>query len=260
MEENRVTETGQLKLEITVKKILRVLSIMITIFYFCPTFLVSCSGQKVEISAWTVTKGISMYGSTVVKPHLIMLVCMLLPIAIFALLFLKKFTEKQTAAIICACSGIDLIIWLVFRATVKKYVEESYCSFKTTGWYVINVILLILIIGIAVLILLGKINMDLDLKAVLTSKEIKDALNQVSANVSQMSSTVSQIAGNVANNIESKNVKNAIGYCAKCGKPITYGSKFCISCGTPVPQSMIDEAEAAKRAKEQEESEDKAEA
>ena len=179
MEENRVTETGQLKLEITVKKILRVLSIMITIFYFCPTFLVSCSGQKVEISAWTVTKGISMYGSTVVKPHLIMLVCMLLPIAIFALLFLKKFTEKQTAAIICICSGIDLIIWIVFRATVKKYVEESYCSFKTTGWYVINVILLILIVGITVMILLGKINMDLDLKAALTSKEIKDALNQV---------------------------------------------------------------------------------
>ena len=36
MEENRVTETGQLKLEITVKKILRVLSIMITIFCWFP--------------------------------------------------------------------------------------------------------------------------------------------------------------------------------------------------------------------------------
>ena len=45
--------------------------------------------------------------------------------------------------------------------------------------------------------------------------------------------------------------EDIIGYCAKCGKPITYGHKFCISCGTPVPESMIAEAEAARKAAEE---------
>ena len=60
------------------------------------------------------------------------------------------------------------------------------------------------------------------------------------------------MAGNVAGNIRKRTMKeDIIGYCAKCGKPITYGHKFCISCGTPVPESMIAEAEAARKAAEE---------
>lgn len=61
------------------------------------------------------------------------------------------------------------------------------------------------------------------------------------------------MAGDVTENIGNRKPKEKpIGYCQKCGKPISYGSRFCTSCGTPVPESMIAEAEAAKMTAEAE--------
>lgn len=83
-------------------------------------------------------------------------------------------------------------------------------------------------------------------------KDIHNAMGQMSDTVGHFSNTMSQMAGNVAGNIRKRTMKeDIIGYCAKCGKPITYGHKFCISCGTPVPESMIAEAEAARKAAEE---------
>lgn len=109
-----------------------------------------------------------------------------------------------------------------------------------------------LIILLTSLIVVGKLQMESDLIAVLSGKETQNALNQMSATMSQMSTAVTQWAGNVASNVNNRNkVKNPIGFCAKCGTPIGYGSHFCTSCGTPVPQSMIDEAEAARKEAEE---------
>ena len=94
--------------------------------------------------------------------------------------------------------------------------------------------------------------MQTDLMDCFSKKDIHNAMGQMSDTVGHFSNTMSQMAGNVAGNIRKRTMKeDIIGYCAKCGKPITYGHKFCISCGTPVPESMIAEAEAARKAAEE---------
>ena len=245
MENNR-------KIVITVKKVLKALSLICFVIVFCPTFLVSCSGQNMNVSVMTAIGGVSISGERVVAPHPIMLLCLIIPMAVFILLSIKKYTDKKNASIIAIGGGVDLIIWIIFRSGVKKAAEDIGFTFKTTGWYVINIIFLMLIILLTGLIVVGKLQMESDLIAVLSDKETKNALNQMSATMSQMSTAVTQWAGNVASNVNNRNkVKNPIGFCAKCGTPIGYGSHFCTSCGTPVPQSMIDEAEAARKEAEE---------
>lgn len=240
----------------TVKNIVRVFAILCVIFVFCPSFLVSCSGEEVGVNIMTAVGGVSAYGEKVVDPHPIMLICLLIPVVVLVLTFLKKFADRKTAGIILACTAGNLIIWLIFRASVKRVAEENYCSFETTGWYVINIIVMVLTILLSLLVVLGKMGMDMDLIVVVTGGGKQATLDQMSAAVNQMSGAVTQLAGNVASNIASNMhnrgpKENVIGYCAKCGSPIEYGCKFCISCGTPVPESMIAEAEAAKRAEEE---------
>ena len=253
MGENDLTQTTEKTSMFTIKNILRVLSLLCVVFVFCPSFLVSCSGQDLNVSVMTAVGGVeTTYGGRIVDPHPIMLICLLIPVASLVLLFIKKFTDNKTALIISACGLVDFIVWLIFRSSVKKVAEENYCSFKTTGWYVVNIIALILIMLLSALVVIAKIQMDADLITVFSNGGTKGALDQMSATMSQMSSAVSQLAGNVATNIGNKKQKeNAIGFCSKCGSPIAYGCKFCTSCGTPVPESMLAEAEAAKKAAEE---------
>jgi hypothetical protein len=249
----------------TVKNVIRVLALLCIVFVFCPSFLVSCSGQTVNVSVMTAVGGVEAYGETVVEPHLIMLVCLLIPVAVLVLLFLKNMAEKMSAGIILICSAIDFIIWIVFRAEVKKIAEENYCEFKTTAWFYINLVALVLIIILTVLVVASILQLESDLITSFTGNEKQRVLDQMSATVSQMTNTVSQIADNVAGNVTSnaggrpqKAKSDTIGYCAKCGSPIPYGCKFCTSCGTPVPESMIAEAEAARKAAEEAEAARKA--
>lgn len=252
MSENTVTNVSEKKSVFTIKKIMRILSLLCIIFVFCPSFLVSCSGQDMKVNVMTAVRGVSMYGDKVVEPHITMIVCLLIPIAVLVLLFIKKFNDKQTAGIILGCVAVDFIVWLIFRSSVKKFAEQNYCKFKTTGWYVINIIVMLLIIALSALVVLNKMAMDTDLTTVFSNPGTQDALNQMSNAVSQMSSTVTQLAGDVATNINNKIQKeNAIGFCSKCGAPISKGCKFCSSCGTPVPESMLAESEEAKNATEE---------
>lgn len=252
MVENDLKNVGDKKPIFMIKNIVRVFAVLGIIFVFCPSFLVSCSGQEVDVNVMTAVGGVSVYGEKVVDPHPVMLICLLIPAAVLALTVIKKFTEKKTAVIILACAAVDFVIWLIFRASVKKVADENYCDFKTTGWYVVNMIVLLLTMVTALLIFLQKISMDTDLKAFVAGGGHQDALNQMSAAVSQMSSAVTNLAGNAISGKRTKDAsENTIGFCAKCGSKIEYGCKFCMSCGTPVPESMIAEAEAAKKAAEE---------
>ncbi len=117
----------------------------------------------------------------------------------------------------------DTIIWFVFRTAVKKVAEENGCTFKTTAWFVINIIVLLLIVGLSILVLIKKIELETDLmtKSVVTNMGTK------------------------------KNQVEIIGYCEKCGGGIEDGFKFCTSCGTAVPETMIAEAEEKRLEEEQ---------
>jgi len=238
---------------VTVKNIIRVLSVIVTIIVFCPTFLVSCSGQTIDVSVMTAVGGLQSYGETVVEPHPVMLLALLLPVAILVVLFLKKLTDNNAALVTAICGAADLVVWIAFRAGVKKAAEDNYCSFKATGWFTFNIILLVLIIVLSILVVTKILQMQEDLIKRFSGAGAQNTLSQMSAAVSQMSNSVSQLAENVTANVNKNKIpkENIIGYCAKCGSPIVYDNRFCTSCGTPVPESMIAEAEAARKAAEE---------
>ena len=245
---NENTTINELKPFFTINKLLKVLSALCIIFVFCPAFLVSCSGEDIEVSVMTAVKGLSAYGETVSEPSPIMLVCLILPILILVVLSLKKIDSKKAALITMGCTIADVIVWLLFKTAVKEMAEENYCDFKVTGWYYINFVALLIMIVISLLIVINKLRMETDFLGGFSNAEVKSTLKQMSNSVGQMSETVSQIAGGVVSTIKEKSVKeDLIGYCSKCGKPIVYGCKFCMACGTAVPENILAEAEAAKK-------------
>lgn len=198
MEENKVTNaTPDRKPRFTVKNILRILTVLCMIFVFCPAFLVSCSGQDVNVNVMTAVEGVKAYGETVVKPQPLMLLCLLLPIAVMVLLFVKKFAEKLNSTIILGCTAVDLVIWFVFRGAVKKIAEENYCTFKTTPWFVLNVIAMLLIIIVNALILLGKMQMDTDLAVFLANGGAKEAIDGITKKVTQTTAADASKTGTV---------------------------------------------------------------
>ena len=148
----------------TVKTVLRVLALLAIIFVFCPSFLVSCSGQTKEISVMTAVGGLQTgSGEKVVDAHPIMLICLLIPAAILVLLFVNKLTEKKLSMTIAGTTVVDLIVWIIFRSKVKEVCESYYCGFETTAWYYINVIALIFMIVLSGAVFLNKMQLETNL-------------------------------------------------------------------------------------------------
>ena len=102
MENNR-------KIVITVKKVLKALSLICFVIVFCPTFLVSCSGQNMNVSVMTAVGGVSISGERVVAPHPIMLLCLIIPMAVFILLSIKKYTDRMQVVLYCTKQFADIV-------------------------------------------------------------------------------------------------------------------------------------------------------
>ena len=147
----------------TAGRLIRLLSIVCFIIVFCPTFMVSCSGQERGISVMTAVGGIESYGETVVEPHPIMLVCVLLPIAVFVLFTIRKPEEKKRSTAAAGCALADLFVWMYFRLAAKRIAAQNYCDFRSTGWYVLNMISLIGIAVLSVLIFMNRLTEDSDI-------------------------------------------------------------------------------------------------
>ena len=188
---------------VTARQIMRVLSFICIVVVFCPSFLVSCSGQSKGISVLTAAGGLSVYGETIAKPQPLMLVCLLLPAVILALLFMKKLSEKQNALIIAICGISDFVIWMIFKAVVKKIAEDHYCEFKTTGWYLLNSLALFFLILFALLILLQKLEMDTDILAILSGGGTERAMNKMSESLAKISDSLTKSSDSVTKRSDS---------------------------------------------------------
>lgn len=188
---------------VTARQIMRVLSFICIVVVFCPSFLVSCSGQSKGISVMTAVGGLSVYGESIAKPQPLMLVCLLLPAVILALLFMKKLSEKQNALIIAICGISDFVIWMIFKAVVKKIAEDHYCEFKTTGWYLLNNLALFFLILFALLILLQKLEMDTDILALLSGGGTEGAMNKMSESLAKISDSLTKSSDSVTKRSDS---------------------------------------------------------
>lgn len=177
---------------VTARQIMRVLSFICIVVVFCPSFLVSCSGQSKGISVMTAVGGLSVYGESIAKPQPLMLVCLLLPAVILALLFMKKLPEKQNALIIAICGISDFVIWMIFKSVVKKIAEDHYCEFKSTGWYLLNNLALFFLILFALLILLQKLEMDTDILSLLSGGGTEGAMNKMSESLAKISDSLTK--------------------------------------------------------------------
>lgn len=257
-----MNEQTEFKPVITVKNVLRVMSVLFVLFFFCPTFLVSCSGKTIDVSAANAMTGIKVHGEKVANAHPIMIIALLLPLAIAVAFFIKKWSDSQLALGAAAFGAVDFLVWVIFKSSVYKIADENYCEAKTTGFYTFNMLLLICFTALAVLVVLKKLDMETDLVKLATGQEAKKALDQVSVAVNKMSNSVSQMADSVVTSVSQSAANNGqnnanntrqiavdpddiIGFCSKCGKPLVKESKFCASCGTPVPESLLAEAEPA---------------
>lgn len=142
---------------ITAGKIFRILAILCIIFVFCPSFMVSCSGRNIDVNVITAVNGISMYGEKVVKPHPIMILCLVIPVAVLVLLHRKA---KNTNVMILFFMVADAVLWMIFRIAVKKIALENYCTFKTTFWYGLNMVVILLMIFLSAMTILQKTGID----------------------------------------------------------------------------------------------------
>ena len=188
---------------VTARQIMRVLSFICIVVVFCPSFLVSCSGQSKGISVLTAAGGLSVYGETIAKPQPLMLVCLLLPAVILALLFMKKLPEKQNALIIAICGISDFVIWMIFKSVVKKIAEDHYCEFKSTGWYLLNNLALFFLILFALLILLQKLEMDTDILSLLSGGGTQGAMNKMSESLAKISDSLTKSSDSVTKRSDS---------------------------------------------------------
>lgn len=208
-------ETVQGKILLSVKNVLRILSLLVLVIVFCPCFLVSCAGKTVNVNVMTAVGGLESSGTTIVDPHPIMLIALLIPIVLLVVLGLKKLASQKAALMCLVLAVVDFLVWLAFRGAVKALAEESYCSFETTAWFYINLVALV-VIG-----LLCAVTMTLKSNLNVSIVEIFNKATNSNAQSTMKSPSV-----------------NVIAYCPKCGGPIEADYEFCVKCGNKIPDNM----------------------
>lgn len=207
---------------INLKTIIRTLSLVCVVLVFCPAFLVSCSGQSASVSAWDVTKGISVLGTKASSFNPLFLLTLLLPLGIFSVFFLRK-RRKTIALIIMICSVVDMLLWLYFRSQVKEAAYKANCDFESKFGFTLTVICLILIMISSALVLLNILSFNKNILNVLPS----DGGERIKAWVDERVNLPQKQSG----------------FCHNCGGPINRGNQFCPKCGQPVITTDPDDYE-----------------
>ena len=164
-------------INVSIKNILKGLAIIAFVLFFCPNFLVSCSGRDINVSGMGIMTGIKAGGERLSSPHPIMIIAALIPIAIAILLFARKHWDGKYSLIISISAGVDIVVWLITYAKVKSYAEENMCNFSATAWYVINIIALVFILILDILIVLGKSDIDDNVMSAFSG--VKNSINKM---------------------------------------------------------------------------------
>ncbi len=230
---NEAPNAGAKKFKFSVKNIVRMLTLLCIVFVFCPSFLVSCSEQTVEVNVMTAVEGVKMYGEEMVEPQAHMWLCLLLPIAVMVLLFIKKLSERVTAGVIAACVAVDLVKWFDFKSKTKEIAESNGCTFETTGWYTLNLIVMFLIVVFMIAVLAKLISMETDLVAFVKSGEVKQTMSKISDAASKVAEDVSAAVKSEATS-EMKPASEVKAFCGNCGTKLDPEAVFCENCGTKV--------------------------
>lgn len=142
---------------IHVKNIIRLLSILLMVFFFVPSFMVSCAGYgNIKISAFKAMTGIKIEGESVTDPKIICIIMLLLPIAMLALWCLKSVLKDKIAAIASgSCAVVDFIFWIALCVGVNKEATDNYCTAKVTAGFIFNILFILAIVVLDLLIIIN---------------------------------------------------------------------------------------------------------
>lgn len=221
-----------------VKNIIRLLSILLMVFFFVPAFSMRLYRFSINISAFRAMVGmnVEILGQkiSVFDPNVICIMMLLLPIAMLVLWCLKSVLKDKIAAIASgSCAVVDFIFWIALCVGVNKEATDNYCTAKVTAGFIFNILF---ILAIAVLNLLIIINVLQAEKPLIRQKMMNGYQGMPQQN---MYGNVPQQQGQ----FQSQPVQpqqpiqpqqSAQPVCSKCGAPLVAGNKFCTKCGNPV--------------------------
>lgn len=217
----------------TARQVLRVLSLVCLIVVFCPMFLVSCSEQTMNVSVVSAVSGTKAYGEYLINPHPELLICFLLPAAILVILFIRNIAETVVALVTAVCGIIDLVVWIIFAVAVQNAAKESYCEFRVTGWYIVNLILLVFIILISILVLARLLQLDGDLSVFMQNRNSPVPDKRIPTQWKPPINSGPPIGHNGIDTINRTAVQPR--FCIKCGHQMDADSRFCPACGAQAP-------------------------
>lgn len=207
------TEKIDIKKQVSLKNLIRLVTLLIMVIFFMPTFLVSCSGRDLEVGAARTMTGYSFQGEKVIEPHLICVIFIFLPIIILGIWFLKGMVTDKIKALVTAVGALaDIIMWIIFKSEVKKIAVQSGLSFSTTEWFAVNLISLIALFAVGVGIYFDYIN--------------------VNWNMSNGKGIIKKANHKLDKKPNSEHVVEMSGYCGKCKAPIRKGNGYCTQCGS----------------------------
>ena len=177
--------------------------------------------------------GLTSHGEQITDPHPLIILCILIPIAILVLLFLKNTKDKVSSLAISIATGLDIALWALLASGVKRAAEDNYCTSKTTGWFWVNCFVMIAMLGFGMMVYRKVLFYDGNLLSAEQEKAAKQGFENASRNIS---SSVTKLASDIskATKDDTLKVENPIGFCNKCGTPIPENSKFCVKCGAVV--------------------------
>ena len=211
------------------RNIMKILALLSLVMIFCPLFMVSCAGQTETIGLLDIIGGVEYYGEPIVNPHYELIVCILLPIAVLVILFLKKINKKKTSIAVTVLCAADFLILLIMRGGVKRFCEENGFTFRSTGWMKFDWFLHILLITGGILCAAGVLHLDGPVT------ELADPEERPKRGRKASDST---------DGPEPEKDERIICYCSKCGKPVRHGETVCASCGEPIHPDILQKAEA----------------
>lgn len=143
---------------ITGRQILKFLILAIITCFFCPMFMVSCSGIEYnakKISGTELVAGVNYMGESVMDGNLFYLPLLVLPIIALVFLFLAKHRKWHgivSAASCGSCSFILLIVYFLLKIKLENEImandgNTTYWEFKaSTAFYLYILFCLIVVI------------------------------------------------------------------------------------------------------------------
>lgn len=197
---------------------------LLIIFFFVPSFLVSCSGANVRFSAARAMVGVRYNGEKVSEASPICVLLILLPIAMLVVWCLKNVLKDKIAAIVClSCAGVDLIMWFIVRMGVAANAEDVLGTSKVLAGFVFNIIFVLLVIAANILVMINILPADKPLIGDNSGMQQPGMQQNVYQSAPQQ---------NVYQSASTQEAPAEETVCANCGEVLAQGSRFCTKCGS----------------------------